>query len=84
MRIGRDIVRVHFLQSVGRILLHLVRTDIDGLNELPLKTTLGAEAGEIPLIRTDACHLTRARRSAAQRPGAGSPSLRVVDAEIGM
>ena len=83
MRIGPDIMGVRFVETVGWILLHLVSADIDGLDELPLKATLGAISGEVSLVSADAGDRA-ACRTTAERPGTGGSSLRVVDTEIGV
>src|ERR1019366_8571247 len=81
MRVGPDIMLAHFVESIGWIFPHLVGADVDGLDELPLKATVGAICGEVSVVGADAGSRP-AWKTAAQRPSAGGSCLGVVDTEI--
>src|ERR1017187_2382139 len=71
------------VDSFGRMLLHLVGSGVDRLNELPLESSGAAIILQAPLGGPNAGD-GAARGAAAQRAVAGSAGFLVIDAEIGI
>jgi hypothetical protein len=81
--IEADVVIVRIREAGRRLLLHLIRPDVDGLVELPLESPGAAVRGQTALPRADPCHL-----AACWTPAEGAVARRarllIVDTEIGV